>query len=485
MKRLFLASKLRIYMVLNNGLMLLMMVYVFFVEAYSHWLWLFVATSFTISIFANYNLKSALHTVDKIRNVLGGMLKGDYKNRIANVPGMGELGQIAWDLNESLDQIEPFFREVNACFYSVSQGHYYRRAFDDGLHGEIIHSFKNINTALDAMQNNYVYIRQNELTSKLQTLNATNIMKNLQKSQNDLMQITSEMELVTELSMDTAGKAKQSGISFSEMVESLNHNLQMIESNSKISQQLNSMSDEIAGVLAMITGIAEKTNLLALNASIEAARAGEQGRGFAVVADEVKQLASNTKNATDQITTVISTFRHKTTSMQESAITMLENANNMQGKVNDLQDKISGFAEKAQTTTQSATLVHDICFASLIKVDHMIYKQKSYMSLSTGVESDEAAAVRVNHHDCRLGKWYYEGDGLKLFQSTPSFNIMEKPHMHVHTHAHNILEYLETDWINNSDSQDSIINAYESMEVASDGVMEIIDKMMSEKQKIA
>ncbi len=111
-------------------------------------------------------------------------------------------------------------------------------------------------------------------------------------------------------------------------------------------ERLGEHSEKIGGIVEVITSIAEQTNLLALNATIEAARAGEAGKGFAVVANEVKELAKQTAQATDEISSMIGSLQSETT----GAVGAVEDITEIVARVNDLANTIASAAEE-QTAT--------------------------------------------------------------------------------------------------------------------------------------
>ncbi|EOD80474.1 Methyl-accepting chemotaxis protein [Grimontia indica] len=248
-------------------------------------------------------MKPMNEMLEALRNIASG--DGDLTQRLS-VQSQDEIGQLGNAFNEFVSKIQTSIKQVVDASHDV-------RAQTE----QIETAMRSSVTQTESQQR-----ESDMIAAAVQEMSASSF----QISEN-----ASEAAEATHTATQEVGAAQDSLASTVSAMASLR---ERIEQSQSTIGTLNNDVDSIASIIDVIRGIAEQTNLLALNAAIEAARAGEQGRGFAVVADEVRVLANKTQQSTEEIREMIERLE---TGTKNAVVAMDESSEASQKTVSQIQ----------------------------------------------------------------------------------------------------------------------------------------------------
>ncbi len=236
-----------------------------------------IGVAILIAILVAYTLGKAIRRpLKELLRVLNEVTGGDMTQRIG-FRSNNEFGQLGKQVNLLIEQMGEVLTQLTQASAQLN----------DAAHGNR-HTTESVRADLEKQRQ--------------ETASVAAAMTQMEASVREVAQAanqTLERVMDVEKASETGRKVMAGNITTTHQLAG------KLQQTGKVIGDVNAMSGQIGNILDVIRGIAEQTNLLALNAAIEAARAGEQGRGFAVVADEVRSLAGRTAQSTSEIQTMI------------------------------------------------------------------------------------------------------------------------------------------------------------------------------------
>jgi methyl-accepting chemotaxis protein len=261
--------------------------------------------------------RSILNPIKEFKTVMSSIEKDSDLTLMVNLHTRDEFGETAAVFNKMMRRIDSLVGDLRSSTFQLSSASEELSNIADQA---------TENTEKQHLESDQVATAMNQMSSTVQELSTS----------------TSEAQSAAETADDLARNGQNIANQSMVLITDL---LNEIKATSDLLKKLDSESQNIGSVVDVINGIAEQTNLLALNAAIEAARAGEQGRGFAVVADEVRTLAQKTQSSTQEIRDVVERLQQGA----QAAVAAMNNGEQKSQACNESVEK--GLASLTDITT--------------------------------------------------------------------------------------------------------------------------------------
>lgn len=308
---------------------------------------------------------------------------GNFDGRIVYLRSFNkDLAQICDNLNNTIDGLEAYLREINTSIACSSKNIFYRKALPEGLKGIFANNINFINEALKTMEKTSKSFFRNALSKVLLDSSLSYQNKDLVKISDSLSGDIDSIKQIAQI-IDTSSQTSSSGaLEVGRLIDGISHLMELANQSKEMVNTFVQNSQNITSVVSVISDIAEQTNLLALNAAIEAARAGEHGRGFAVVADEVSKLADRTQKSTSEISIAINTMQQDFSAIQTSSDVLLKIAHESQEGITHFSESFKCIEENSISLGNDFKAFAKSLIISAIKINHILYKSDLYLSLN-------------------------------------------------------------------------------------------------------